>query len=141
DAGHKMAHTVLSRFYCDVLETKPEGASDFLGASKAVAAFYTLWRAGLPNTGLDEVYRSILRGNEDFGISALAWTGEPSAFCLQNLKCYLLQALERKGIGTRDQWLSRAEQNLRVDMAKPVCRFALFVTAQDTAADSEDSGL
>jgi len=30
-------------------------------ACKAVAAFFTLWRSALTNTGLDDVYRKLFR--------------------------------------------------------------------------------
>ncbi len=49
EAGHTMAHTILSRFYAQILRKKAGAELEFALACRAVAAFFTLWRSALPN--------------------------------------------------------------------------------------------
>lgn len=141
DSGHKMANTLLSRFYSCVLREETAASANFLAACQAITAFYTIWRAALPNRGLDDVYRHLLRGDPGLRISRMSWTGESVDFNVENLKNYLRHALDRRGIGTKIDWLSRATQFFRFDNAKPVCRFGLFMTAQNTKDDESYPGL
>jgi len=141
DAGHKMAHTLLCRFYSNVRREATEASVEFLAACKAIVAFYTLWRSALPNRGLDEVYRHILRGDSTSNIVPMSWKGNPSDFTIENLKRYLREVLSQKGIGEKTNWLSRSTQFFRLDNAKPVCRFGLFMTVQNTKVDETHPGL
>lgn len=134
DAGHKMAHTILSRFYSLVIRKQPTADSDFVFACKAVAAFFTLWRSALPNTGLDEVYRKLLR-------EKMSWKQGNSQLTVQELKASLMGALKDKEIGTKEEWKKKATQYLRHNEAKAVCRFALFITSHDTISDQNNPGL
>lgn len=135
DAGHRMANSILSRFYARILRDEPDAASEFVVACKAVAAFFTLWRAALPNTGLDDVYRQMLRAGK------MSWQGDPAALTATNLKFQLRASLNDKGVDDRQDWLSKATQHLRYDNVKTVCRFALFVTSHDTITDRDEPGL
>lgn len=134
DAGHKMANTVLSRFYALAIRKAQNADSEFVFACKAVAAFFTLWRSALPNTGLDDVYRKLLR-------EQMSWEKGNSRLTVKALKTYLMQVLKDKGIGIKDDWKNRATQYLRYDNAKTVCKFALFVTSHDTISDPTNPGI
>ena len=134
DAGHKMAHTILSRFYSLVIRKQPTADTDFVFACKAVAAFFTLWRSALPNTGLDEVYRKLLR-------EKMSWKQGNSQLTVQELKTSLMGVLKDKEIGTKEEWKKKATQYLRYNEAKAVCRFALFITSHDTIPDQTNPGL
>jgi hypothetical protein len=134
NAGHKMANTILSRFYSLVIRNQPEADTGFVFACKAVAAFFTLWRSALPNAGLDEVYRKLLR-------EKMSWEKGNSQLTVQELKKYLMGVLQDKEIGTKEEWKKKATQYLRHNEAKEVCKFALFVTSHDTIPDQANPGL
>ena len=139
DANHKMANTILSRFYSRILRKEQNSDTEFVNAVKAVSAFFTLWRSALPNTGLDEIYRNLLRNDEHSG--KMSCNGDPAALTVENLKIKLKQVLNDKGVADKDSWLNKATDNLTYDKAGTVCRFALFITAHDTISDSENPGL
>lgn len=136
EAGHKMAHAVLSRFYALVLQKLPDADNMFVQACKAVAAFFTLWRSALPNTGLDDVYRRLL-------FDHMSWSKCGNTLNINLLKDQLRAALQdsKRAIGNKDAWKSKAVRCLRYDNARQVCRFALFVTAHDTIPDRYEPGL
>ncbi len=139
DANHKMAHTILSRFYSLILRCSSEHedknlAQKFVSATKKVTAFFTLWRSALPNTGLDEMYRRLLR-------ESMSWEKGNSQLNEEELKKYFQKVLEEKGIGTKDEWKNKAINYLRYDNAKAICKFTLLVTAQDTICDPDELGL
>ncbi len=141
DSGHRMANTILSRFYSEVLSEKENSAVFFCDAVKAIAAFYTLWRAADTNAGLDNVYRVLLKGDADKGIPSFSWTGDASEMTVANLKAYLKGELAKKSLGAKEDWLKKAKGNLRYDKAKYICRFALLIAAHDTIADESCPGL
>ncbi len=134
EAGHKMATAVLSRFYALVLRREVGAADTFVRACRAVAAFFTLWRSALPNAGLDEVYRKLLR-------ERMSWERAGTALTVQDLATALGEVLTDRGIGTKDEWIAKATQYLRYDNARTICRFALFVAAHDTIPDPSEPGL
>lgn len=134
DGGHSIAHSILSRFYSRAVRGEPDGPADFVEACKAVAAFFTLWRSALTNTGLDDVYRSLLG-------KKMAWTKDAADLTVANLKQHFTEQLAAKGVGTKDAWRRRAVSLLRYDQGQVVSRFALFVAAHDTIADPDSPGL
>jgi hypothetical protein len=44
-------------------------------------------------------------------------------------------------LSEKTQWKTKALLNLRYDLAKPMCKFALFLSAHDTIPDSSSPGL
>lgn len=134
DANHKMANTILSRFYSLVIRNEPNADKEFALACKTVAAFFTLWRSALTNTGLDDVYRTLLRDK-------MSWEKGNSELSVENLKEYFKNELNDKKIGTKDDWKKKSLQYLRYDNVKVVCKFVLFVTAHDTIPDPTAPGL
>jgi hypothetical protein len=136
DANHKMAHAILSRFYALVLRQLSDADTMFVQACKAVAAFFTLWRSALPNTGLDDVYRKLLDEH-------MSWEKCGEKLSVSKLKEHLRNALQdsRRNIGSKAIWKTKAVQFLRYDNARQVCRFALFVTAHDAIPDTNEPGL
>jgi hypothetical protein len=129
-----MSIPILSRFYALFLRDEPNYDSEFIGSCKAIAAFYTLWRSALSNKGLDDVYRKLLREN-------VSWEKGNVQLTLDYLKTYLKDSLNNKQVGTKDQWKSKATQDLRYDTAQKICRFALLITAHDTIPDDTPPGL
>ena len=55
DANSKLSAPILARFYIQGLEQG--NLDDFVEATKACAAFFTLWRSTSSTSGLDNVYR------------------------------------------------------------------------------------
>ncbi len=133
-AGHKMAHTILSRFYALCLRNQPNASQKFILVCKKVAAFFTLWRSALTNTGLDDVYRKLL-------VDKMSWKKGDSELTVESLQTYFLKILEERGIGKKEDWKNKAIQSLKQNQAKWVCKFALFVTSHDTISDPSNLGL
>lgn len=133
-ANHRMANTVLSRFYSQVLRGSQGADKNFVDACKIVAAFYTLWRSALSNAGLDEVYRKLLRDH-------ISWERGDAELTVQFISEYFKTVLTDRGIGTKADWLNKARSFLRYDEAGIVCRFALFVVSEDTVPDPSIPGL
>jgi hypothetical protein len=133
-ANHKMANTVLSRFYSQILRGAHEADMEFVHACKSVAAFFTLWRSALPNSGLDDIYRKLLRDQ-------LSWKKGDTELRTRSLNSYFREVLSTKGIGTKSEWLSKSKDYLKYSDVATICRFVLFVTAEDTIVDSDTLGL
>lgn len=134
DSNHKMAHSVLGRYYALVLRKIPNGEQAFVDACKAIAAFYTLWRSASSNAGLDDVYRKTLKDH-------LSWEECGVALTVDSLKSYLKKSLTDRGLGNKLDWMNKAVNELRYDNVQKVCRFALFVTAHDAVVDPNQLGL
>jgi len=94
---------------------------------KAVAAFFTLWRSALTNTGLDDVYRKLFRDQDVMEKS-------DSGLLCKGLKAYLMKVLEERD---KEQKIIGATQYLR--LCNAVCRFTRFLILHDT--DLTDPGL
>jgi hypothetical protein len=141
DSGHKMANSVLCRFYGEMLRNNtPAAGKEFVEACKAVAAFYFLWRSTKSNSGLDDVYRKLLKvGDTNNGIPSMSAINGQDSLKSDNLRQYLVRALD--SMSDPSLWIGRATQNLRYDYAKPICKFALFMSAHDTIPDPVSAGL
>lgn len=133
DAGHKMAYTILSRFY-SVAITDSSKQKEFALACKSIAAFFTLWRSSISNKGLDDVYRKLLAEH-------MSWKCGDSSLNIPSLQEYLWGILKSKNIGDKESWKVAALQYLRYDNVTKVCKFCLFVTASNTICDPDSPGL
>ena len=136
DAGHRIAHAILSRFHSKVIRNKDEiSVAEFIKACKTIAAFFTIWRSAKSNAGLDNVYRGLLRNPQ------MSWQGSEASLTSAELSKYLLEELQNQDIGDSSSWKERAVRGLRFDNGRQVCRFALFVSAHDTVPDTDYPGL
>jgi len=133
-ANHKMANTVLSLFYAQIIRGSQDADKEFVSICKIVAAFFTLWRSSLPNSGLDEIYRKLLREH----ISSEQGTAKLSS---KFVSSYFKEALDKNGISNKLAWINRAKDYLRYDEAQAICRFTLLVVAENTIPDPENIGL
>jgi hypothetical protein len=134
DAKHKMAHTILSRFYSLARHgSKGFEIHSFLQSCKSLAAFFTLWRAALPRKYPDGEYRKLLQGE-------ISWHKDPN-LTIEKLNGYFRDILNRSDILDKSVWVDRAAQNLQYSESKPVCKFVLFMSAQDTIPDPDVAGL
>jgi hypothetical protein len=135
DAKHKMAHTILSRFFSLVRHTSDDKyKQDFVSSCKAIAAFFTLWRAALAKKYPDGEYRKLLRQPE------FSWESN-ELITAQILKSKLVDILRQNGIDNKDFFVAQASQNLRYQTSQTVCKFILFVTADNTIIDELKPGL
>ncbi|HSI51885.1 MAG TPA: DUF262 domain-containing protein [Ideonella sp.] len=141
DSGHRMAHSILSRFYGRLLRLKTvDAATDFADACKAVSAFYFLWRAAKSNSGLDDVYRKLLRlGEPKIEVPAMSAANGFDALDIGKLREFFVAALG--DLAVKETWLKQAGLYLRYDSAKPMCKFALLLSAHDAIPDPEAPGL
>ena len=145
DAKHKMAHTILSRFYALAIrhqvteeneyeQNQINPHQEFFIACKIVVAFFTLWRSALPNTGIDNVYRELLH-------KKMSLQKGNNLVTTEVLKKHFKNVLKEKGIGNQDEWKSKAINCLRYDNGWALCKFVLFITSNDTICDSQQPGL
>ena len=136
DAGHRIAHAVLSRFHSKVIRNKDEfSVTEFIKACKMIAAFFTIWRSAKSNAGLDDVYRGLLRKPQ------ISWQGSEASLTSAELSKSLLKELKNQDIGDSSSWKERAVRELRFDNGRQVCRFSLFVSAHNTMPDTDYPGL
>lgn len=133
-ANHRMANTVLSRFYARIIRGDQNADREFILASKAIAAFFTLWRSALSTSGLDEVYRKLLREH-------ISWKKGDAELNRQFLTNYFKNVLTSKNIGTKSNWLNKAKDYLRYDESATICKFVLFVIFENTIPDPIVPGL
>jgi len=133
-ASHKMANTVLSRFYSRISRNINGSDIGFSDICKSIASFFTIWRSALPNTGLDKVYRDLLR-------DSISWEKGDVNLIKTFIGEYFKNALIEKGIGTKADWLNKAKVNLRYNDSLTICKFVLFVVAEDTITDPHELGL
>ncbi|MCS4153339.1 hypothetical protein GGQ03_000596 [Salinibacter ruber] len=144
--NHNIANGHLSRFYSRILnDTGGDPVTEFVEAVKATAAFYTLWRSTQSTSGLDNVYRRLMRhgGFEDNpAVQPMRWTGPDGSLTSNNLKRYFQDVLDRRNIEEKEKWVERPTQgNLSYDTIKKVCRFCLFAASHDTIVDDSTPGL
>ena len=78
DANSRLSAPILARFYSQGIEQ--ECMDEFVEATKACAAFFTLWRSASSTSGLDEIYRKFFRGsNRPVKIGEHSWKKHPQA--------------------------------------------------------------
>ena len=139
-ANHRMANTILSRFYSSIIAEKEGAAVEFIATVKAIAAFFTLWRAVESNAGLDNVYRLLLKGDSEREITAFSWMNNEVDISSGSLCEYFKSVLNDKNILSREVWIRKAKNYLNYDR-KAICKFVLFLVAQDSIADPTAKGL
>lgn len=138
EANHKMAITILGRFFDKILKKEEKSVQDFIEAVKATSAFYVLWRAASSNAGLDNSYRSFFKVDDRH--PSKAWMNSKQ-ITLKDLKKHFSDKLKEKGILEKNEWLKKGTNYLKYSKSKSVCKFALFVSAHDTIPDTNRPGL
>lgn len=126
--NHKMAITMLATMYNNVIEKLPSSEESFVSIVKAIAAYYFLWRSTSSNSGLDTTYREFFK--------------QYKSFTIDDVTRYMKGILDKKGIGTQNDWKAKAKNYLKYDSTgKEIIRLALLVTAHDTISDEANKGL
>lgn len=143
DAGHNFAHSVLSVFYSKLLRSqsntiaKEAAAAEFVAATEATAAFFTLYMGAQHSRQPDSEYRALFQstvGNISFANGAANQTAE-------FVKTEFRAALANQNIydatdpvAARQKWVDLAKENAWYSR-KAVCRFALIASAHDAERD------
>lgn len=138
DSNHKMSYTVLAIFYSRVLRCIPNSEKDFFEISCIIATFYSLWRSCDTNSGIDEVYRKLLKGTD--GKNGICWLEGDKTLDISHIKNHFKKALEEK-FTDFDGWFKKAKDNLRYKKANSICRFVLLYSFHDTIPDVQNKGL
>ena len=126
--NHKMAITTLATMYNNVIEKIPSSEDCFVRVVKAIAAYYFLWRSTAPNSGLDTTYRDFFKQHK--------------SFTAEDVICYLKGILDKKGVGSQNDWKNKARNYLKYDSTgKEVIRLALLIVAHDTIPSEANKGL
>jgi hypothetical protein len=134
EANHKMSNTILARFYEKVLLKLPNAQEEFLNSTKAICAFFTIYRIYRGTNGLDEVYRKLMR--EKLCLSKTLFE-----FNSSELKGFLLENLESNQTDFKDKWIDSAKSNLNFTNLKAMCKFAIFMAFNDSIVDDANPGL
>ena len=137
DARSILSAPILSRFYSQIQSDEAAAVDEFVESVKACAAFFTLWRSANSTSGLDDIYRRFFsRYTNDH-----CWNTDQGTLSAQNLKKYFSGALQDKGIGDKESWISASERFLLYTEIKEICRFVLFVAGHDQVPDLQNPGL
>lgn len=141
DVNHSIIDAVAARFYDSVIERKEHSNIEFVGAIKAMTAFFSLWRTVRGTSGLPDVYRSYM---DKFG----AYVRGGENFNLADFKIYLRHKLlnnegDTSSINLLDKqrWVQTASSMIRYKKMKDICRFILLMTSHETTSDLLFPGL
>lgn len=138
DSNHKMSYAILAIFYSRVLRGIPNSEKDFFDISCVVTTFYSLWRSCDTNSGIDDVYRKLLKGID--GKGGICWLEGEANLKIPYIRNHFKTALEEKFIDF-DSWFRKAKENLRYKKANSICRFVLLYSFHDTIPDEKNKGL
>jgi len=143
DANHKMAHYLISLFYSKLLQSignnsNVQAVIGFVEVCKACAAFFTLWSAAALKGYPDQVYRDLFSQTK-YNLSILSGaSNQTESFIKNNFK----NALANRNVydlfsvtSAKSLWMKSAQSKLGYGANKKVCRFSLFVTTDNSAAD------
>ena len=142
DANNTLAAPILARFY-DGVKDDIDGVTDnFVIALKSCVAFFTIWRSSFGTSGLPDVYRKFFSGSKSkdkVKISAHCWKELDGTPRSELLKVYFSKVLENKSLD-KESWLLRASTRYTYEV-KALCRFGLFIAANDAIPDNKEPGL
>ena len=125
DANSKLSVPILARFYSQAMKDE-NGIDEFISATKACAAFFTLWRSANSTSGLDDVFRRFCIGSDrPIIVNSHSWQSHPSNVSAEELRSYFAEVLRWKEIGQRSNWISASARFLRYSEVRAVCRFLL----------------
>ena len=140
DAGSGLSAPILAMYYGQIQDGAPK--AEFVEATKACAAFFTLWRSARSTSGLDEIYRKFFHGSHrPVQIDPHNWRANNGSVPAKVLRDYFAKVLKEEGIWEKGAWASEASRFLRYNEVRNVCRFALFVAGHDQVPNEQEPGL
>lgn len=143
EAGHVFAHNVLSLFYSNLLRAQGtpalvnHAADEFLSASKALAAFFTLWMGAGKGGFPDATYKKLFQQNAPNITVTTGSANQTAAYVKEAFRNALIQRViydELNPNNAKLLWVNEAK-NFAWYTKKAVCKFALFVASHDAATD------
>ena len=141
DASSDLSAPILARFFGQI----PEGehfADEFVEATKACAAFFTLWRTARSTAGLDEIYRRYFRGSQaSVKVDSHCWGSGTQIVYSDGLKAYFNDVLSHHGLTGKESWITESERFLMYTEIRTVCRFVLFLAGDQRVPDPGRPGL
>ena len=151
-ADHHITIAPLTRFYSQVLLASPDSRAgavhELEEATKAMTAFFALWRgSGKPTGSLSDAYRELMeRGLGEIQPFSRQPKGgvTPEDLTAEKLRHALRFAL-RKGrttsITSKEDWvrLSAERSIYNTNVSKALTRFLLFASTHDTIEDEDKS--
>ena len=141
DAGSDMSAPVLARFF-GLIQSGEHQVDEFVEATKACAAFFTLWRSARSTSGLDDIYRKFFRGSDNpVKVNKHSWGVDSGQITSSNLKSYFSEVLSHYGIYEKPSWLTASQRFLMYSEVQKVCRFVLFLAGHDRVSDDDRPGL
>lgn len=156
DAMRAIKHSIilgpLVRFYSEIRKAdakdRKSAVDEFVEATRAVAAFSTLWRASRRGTGnIDMHYRNLMaQGCAAVGMPPLCRVSSNGVDHLPPradlLKAALRHVLKVEGkVGTKDEWVKVAARLPAYQNQRDITRFLLLAAAHDSAVDKTEPGL
>lgn len=148
DLKHHITIAPMSRFFSAVLIADEDHvtaqAQTFFQSIQATVAFSALWRAAFGGTNnIDARYRSLMSEGIKGDIPPLAVRPRDGtgAVSLANYKRALRHFLEREGISTKQEWVSRAIRTPIYAANKSLTRYILFLASHDAATDPAEPGM
>ena len=142
NANSKLSAPILTRFYSQIEKDKSATLDEFAEATKACAAFFTLWRSAKSTSGLDEIYRRYFKGsNAPVVVDKHSWESHPLPIASKDLKQYFMGVLKQQDLDDKNKWIEASERFLLYSELKSICRFVLFIASHDRVADSSKPGL
>lgn len=156
DAMRAIKHSIvlgpLVRFYSEIrkadAEARKVAVDEFVEATRAVAAFSTLWRASRRGTdNIDMHYRNLMaQGCAAVGMPPLCRVASNGADHpapkAELLKAALRHVLKVEGkIATKDDWVKAAARLPAYQNQRDITRLLLLAAAHDSAVDKATPGL
>jgi hypothetical protein len=147
DANHDITIAPLVRYHAryrlGTTDTE-DAAESLLRATRACSAFFALWRGAHGTTsGIDDVYRKIMGGDEARGLPAFARRqGSLLVVPPVEMLCdYFRHRLDEAGIGDRESWASRMANVPVYKASRPLARLLLLAASDDSMPDGDSPGL
>lgn len=146
-ARHSITVSILARFYSQILTAKPQERpkrqQDFVGALKAVVAFFALWRSSRVGTeNIDKVYRDLMAiGLDDGEVKIMpANRQKGNMISLDDLLAFLRRRLRDKYIDTQSGWLDKAANIAVYTQSNELTRLLLLAAFEDAVPDLNKPG-
>ena len=140
-AHSNLSAPILARFYSQARRSEAS-FDEFVEATKACAAFFTLWRSSKSTSGLDDVYRRYFTGiGGRVTVDQHHWQGHSSPIKVEALRTYFKGVLQDRGVLGQSAWDEQSRQFLLYSEHKTICRFVLFLAGHDRTIDPSNPGL
>ncbi len=148
EAKHKIVIAPLVRYY-SLYRSGYLERSEVTKCLKAMTAFFCIWRGAFGGTNrIDSIYRRLmLDGEPTQGVRPFSRRpsrmNNESDFCVDfaALCRFMVYHLDKKDIGTKDDWVTQASNTAVYTASQPLTRMLLLAATHDTIPDTGSPGL